>query len=137
MREVKWKPVLLRIHIMIFASIFIVVAVPLTLYFIIYHDSHRIVRVEVGRFPDNIVYFAGESETIDLTGGTVLIHVRGTRFIPSNEEDNVTERPMCFDMRVPGIVYDIDFSVPGEYEIHLIWFDEIVGRIPIQVIERE
>jgi len=136
MQEITRKQVL-RIYIIVFTSIFICVAVPLTLWLIIFHDSHRIVKVEIGSFPDSIVYFAGESDTLDLTGGTVLIHIRGTRFISGSEEDNVTEHPMCFDRRVPGIVYDVDFSVPGVYEIHLIWFDEIVGRIPIQVIERE
>ena len=103
-------------------------------------DGRAIVGVEIGSFPDNIVYYAGESDTIDLTGGTVLVFTRGRGSGPNSVEIEgryAVEYPMSRREYVPfRVVYDIDFSVPGVYEIHILWMGDVVGRIPVQVIER-
>ena len=93
-----------------------------------------IVKYELGKFPDNIVYYVGESDTIDLTGVTL---------VTTTLEGSVSERPMSYYKNF-GITDNVDFSVPGVYEVVIKWWpggnednDVLNARIPIQVIERE
>ena len=94
--------------------------------------SPRIESVVLGRFPDNIVYYAGESGSVDLTGATIIRTIRdGRRF----EEHIYNDRHL-------EITHNVDFSVPGVYEVVIRRWQGgehgvLVGRIPIQVIERE
>jgi len=90
-------------------------------------SGRDIIRIEIGEFPNNIAYYVGESDSVDLTGGTVLIHTRG---------GTVSERRMDIETVTFSVVYDVDFSVPGVYEVYIIWIDYVV-RFPVQVIERE
>jgi len=116
-------------------------------------NSRQIVRVEVGSLPDKLVYSVGESDTIDLTGGTILVFTRGITYgviaesgryvngwrmydVDPESGSNVSEVPMYIESP-HRIIYDIDFSTPGDYEIIIMWLTTEVGRIPIQVTERE
>jgi len=95
-----------------------------------------IVGVEIGSFPSNIVYYVGESNTLDLVDGTVLVHTKGKTYGPGdNEGSYFREHPMSKVTGNFSIVSDIDFSVPGVYEVHVIWYGG-VERFPVQVIER-
>jgi len=95
-----------------------------------------IVGVEIGSFPSNIVYYVGESDTLDLDGGTVLVYTRGKIYGPGYDEGTYfTEEPMNFETSEFSLASDVDFSVPGIYEVHVIWYGG-VERFPVQVIER-
>jgi len=106
------------------------------------------VRVEVGSFPRNIVYYVGESDTLDLDGGTVRVYTRGENTVPGKVIDasfynadewvwrNFSEYSMSLETGLFNLVSDIDFLVQGVYEVHIIWLDDVVGRFPVQVIER-
>jgi hypothetical protein len=88
-----------------------------------------VTKIELGQFPDNIVYYVGESDSIDLTGGTVNV------FFDYLTCEPYVEHPMDWPTTWE-IVYDIDFSVPGVYDVYLMWEDGEIGRFPVQIIER-
>lgn len=119
-----------------------IVIIPLSLLgmyvFIMICDDRAIERVEIGSLPDNLVYFVGESDSIDLTGGTVLVI---TRTVPSicgcREGWNPVSEISMYRQSPHRVVYDIDFSVPGEHEIYITWLDRVRGSFTIEVIERE
>ena len=96
------------------------------------HDSHRIMSIELGNFPDNVVYYVSEADYVDLTGATFLVEVRAGDV---TEYDIYSRR----GERLLIITDNVDFSTPGLYEVTIRWTlnDDLVGRIPIQVIERE
>jgi len=48
----------------------------------------------------------------------------------------MNEYPMSLKTGPFSVVNDIDLSIPGIYEVHIIWLDNVVGRFPVQVIER-
>jgi len=99
--------------------------------------SSAIVKVEIGSFPSNIVYYVGESDTLNLDGGTVLVYTSSRLFRPRYDESSeMNEYPMSLKTGPFNVVNDIDFSIPGIYEVHIIWLENVVGRFPIQVIER-
>ena len=87
--------------------------------------SLEIKKVELGKFPDNIVYYANEDSDLDFTGATIFEHTRGA---------GIVEIP--FRQSVIETEYDIDFSRPGVYEVNITWKGEVIGRFPIQIIER-
>ena len=89
----------------------------------------EVMHIEVFRFPDNIVYFVGESDSVDLTGGIVTTFSR----------DDVARTTSMSNMRSEWIVYYVDFSVPGVYVVQINWAgqEDVRTRFPVQVIERE
>ena len=92
----------------------------------------EIVSIELGSFPDNIVYYVSKADSVDLTGANILVEIRqGEAF----EYDIYSTRAE----RLLVITDNVDFSTPGVYEVTIRWThnDDLVGRIPIQVIERE
>jgi len=95
-------------------------------------DGHRIMNIELGRFPINIVYYLNEADYVDLTGATVIMELRDGRVFDYQIDDANAERRIV-------ITDNIDFSTPGVYEVTIRWTfnDDLVGRIPIQIIERE
>ena len=92
----------------------------------------EIVNIELGRFPTNIVYYVSEADYVDLTGATFLVEVRDGDVIEHDIYSNRGERLLV-------ITDNVDFSTPGVYEVTVRWTfnDDLVGRIPIQIIERE
>ena len=90
----------------------------------------EIVNVELGSFPYNIVYYVGETDSVDLAGATIIITTRGT---------GASERCVSEDNWLV-ITDNVDFLTPGVYEVVIMrsWGgpEQLVGRIPIQVIER-
>jgi len=83
-------------------------------------NGRVIVGIQIGSFPDNIVYYIGESDTIDLTGGTILVFTKGRTYgVNSTEGSYVQESPMSRESVMYQIIYDIDFSVPGVYCLRL------------------
>ena len=91
-------------------------------------SGNAISKWEIGSFPDNIVYYAGEVEDFDLTGMTL---------ISTTIDGRRSERSISI-LHSEEIIHNINFSVPGVYEIHIIFeLYGIVARIPIQVTERE
>ena len=98
------------------------------------YNSRAIVNIEIGRFPDNIVYFAGEADSVDLSGTTLISTARGGSTRERSIEDFASiGNPDSF--KITGYV---NFLVPGVYEIQLYLEGYgLIGRIPIQVIERE
>ena len=92
----------------------------------------EIVSIELGSFPDNIVYYVSEADFVDFTGANILVEVREGSV---NEHDIYSTRAE----RLLVITDNVDFSTPGVYEVTIRWThnDDLVGRIPIQVIERE
>jgi len=90
-------------------------------------ESLRIMKVELGNFPENIVYYTGDNNSLDLTGCTLITTIK------SGEEHN---EPINTAHYVE-ITDNIDFSTPGIYEVKITWMDSLVGRIPIQVIASE
>ena len=90
-----------------------------------------VTNVEIGSFPDNIVYFVGEADSVDLSGTTVISTVREGWTVERSIEDYMA-------WEGTGYVSDVNFLVPGVYEIQLYSpMFGVFGRIPIQVIERE
>jgi len=93
----------------------------------------NIVEVKLGEFPNNIVYFVDESDSIDLTGGTIITRTGDGRAI---------ESPIYNDSWLE-ITDNVDFSAPGVYEVVIRRQpggdkdnDYLVARIPIQVLQR-
>ena len=94
----------------------------------------NIVKVELGSLPDNIVYYVGESTGVDLSGATIITTIGdGRSFNEPIDKDNFLE-----------IIDNVNFSVPGVYEVEIRRQvggdrnnDNLVGRIPIQVVERD
>lgn len=89
--------------------------------------SLEVISVELGKFPNNIVYYAGESSKLDLRGGTVIIKTRS---------GDTHEEPLAHTDW--GSTDAIDFDTPGVYEVNIISVgNKFIGRFPIQVIERK
>ena len=93
-----------------------------------------IVKVELNSFPDNIVYYVGESDSIDLTGATIITTVL---------QGSSSERPISQDEFLE-ITDNVNFSVSGVYEVIIRRNpggdkdnNYLVARVPVQVIERE
>ena len=100
------------------------------------------VNIELGNLPDNTVYYVGESDSVDLTGATVIVTLTPT--IDALRHGRVLERPLETWVHRLEITDNIVFGVPGVYEVHIVWRrysdssrNPLVGRIPIQIIERE
>lgn len=88
-------------------------------------------KVELCKFPNNIVYYVNESNSVDLTGATIMTKTMDGRYY---------EKPI-YDDEALVITDNIDFSTLGVYEVVIRRWqgrkdNELVGRIPIQVIER-
>jgi len=93
-----------------------------------------VVSVRLGEFPESIVYYVNEFDEVDLTGATIITLIRDGRVF-----ENDIDSDSWLD-----ITDNVDFSTPGLYEVVIrrsvggdIYNDNIVGRIPIQVVERE
>ena len=125
----KWEKTIL-----IFGIILAFLALIPIIFLVIYafSDSNAIERVELGSFPDNIVYYVNEADYVDLTGATLIMEIRDGRIFEDQIYDNAI-------IRYREITDNIDFSTPGVYEVTIRWTlnGDLIGRIPIQVIERE
>lgn len=102
----------------------IVMTITLAFFLVSCEDVPRVTKVELGRFPDRIVYFAGEDTEIEYGDATVLIY----------SKNDVDEEPIT--THYCEITNNIDFTIPGLYEIKVTWMGELVCRIPIQVINK-
>ena len=93
-----------------------------------------IVDIEIAQLPYKIVYYASSGKELDLSGGIV-------RHIAHNGRSD--DRPMRGIVQIYDVVYHIDFSVPGEYEVQLIFEppgssrDTVIQSFTIYVVERE
>ena len=90
-------------------------------------DALRITNIELGEFPDMIVYNVGEAEALDLSTGTLIVTTKSGE----QSEYSIT------DMTYWTVTDNVDFARAGVYEAQINWMDSLVCRIPIQVLERE
>jgi len=129
-RTVKWARLIL---LLLPIPLLLLMIVGVSAIFIVC-DGREIERFEIGSLPDNLVYFVGESDALDLTGGTLLVITRDTPGICGPRREEWSETPM-YRQSPFHVVYDIDFSIPGEHEVFIIWLDHVQGSFTIEVIE--
>ncbi|MCL2223190.1 MAG: hypothetical protein FWC20_12430 [Oscillospiraceae bacterium] len=91
----------------------------------------EVVNITLGDFPRNIVYYINDSDYFTLYGTTFITEIRDGRVF----EDDIYSS----SARRLTITNNIDFTTPGVYEVTIRWAlnDYLVGRIPIQIIERD
>lgn len=90
--------------------------------------SHRrgaeIIMREVAQLPYRMVYIAGVDDSLDMDGFVVNLHLRNGNI------DSIS----FYDSRWAIAKHEIDFSIPGEYEVFLYWGEFPLGYMTIQVI---
>ncbi len=83
-----------------------------------------IVGMEIETYPDKIVYFVGDDNELDLTGGVVeYILKQKSKGVEDMNDTNIS------------ISHNIDFNKPGVYVVKLERHPTAVCEFPIQVIE--
>lgn len=88
-----------------------------------------IVGMEIEKYPDRIVYYAGIDEELDLTGGVINYLLKAKIKSTVDMSDDLR-------MRHINISHNIDFDKPGVYVVEL----ERAGAVckfPIQVIQKQ
>jgi len=86
--------------------------------------SLEIIKREVTQLPHRTIYIAGVDDSIDMEGLVVTLHSRGGRVVSVPYED--TEWVI--------VEHEIDFLIPGEYEVFLYWGEFFFGSMSIQVV---
>ena len=89
-----------------------------------------ITGIRISKYPDSIVYIAGESTELDLCSGEIEI-MRGKK------EENIVKETMCYYYL--HIESDIDFNTPGVYEvvIYVNYKNPINVKFAVQVIDED
>ncbi len=83
-----------------------------------------IVDIEIGKFPDKIVYIANVDTELDIAGATIITHLKqGTTY-----EMDIADDDFC------TFEYDVNFTKPGVYEIVVVRAG-IRNKFPIQVVD--
>jgi hypothetical protein len=87
-------------------------------------SSLQIVGMEIEKYPNRIVYYAGVDKELDLSGGVVNFILKGKSKTAADMED-----------RYISISHSIDFDTPGVYVVELKRSDAVC-KFPIQVIDK-
>lgn len=88
-------------------------------------SSLEVIRMEITSLPDRTEYPVGYTGELDLQGGMVekFCHVEGL-----SEKVPMTD---CGD-----VLADIDFTVPGTYEVELRLSNGVSVTFPVRVVEK-
>jgi len=71
-----------------------------------------------------MVYVIGVDDSLDMEGFIIRLHAR----------DGYTTEVAFEDSEWATVRYEIDFTIPGEYEVFFYWGDINFGSMAIQVI---
>ena len=93
--------------------------------------TSEITGVDIGRFPERIVYFANEDTELDFAGMTLIFNYRRGR--PTEE---FVESHLLMPYEFLTVTHSVDFSKCGVYEVTFSFGKFTAGRIPVQVIDR-
>lgn len=89
----------------------------------------EIVGIEIEKYPNRIVYYAGVDTELDLSGGIINHLVKAKEKYPHNMVKEVSDHLMT-------VSHNIDFNRPGVYVVTLHRSIHEC-KFPIQVIDNE
>lgn len=89
-------------------------------------EGVRIMKIELGKLPNKIIYLAGIDKKLDLSGATILTHVKSGEVY----EDDI------YDESAVEITHNINFNEPGVYEVRIERDDSLWFPILVQVIDK-
>ena len=84
----------------------------------------EILSVDVIQLPHKMTYVAGTADSLDMNGCVLRRRIRDGR-----------ETDFAFgSWPFVSVSHEIDFSTPGEYEVHFYWSETQIYTMIIQVI---
>jgi len=86
--------------------------------------GNEITSVEVIQYPYKMVYVAGTANSLDMDGGVIRLHNRS----------GVTSDSLFGNWPFVTVRYEIDFAIPGEYEVLFYWGEIHIYTMTIQVV---
>lgn len=89
-------------------------------------EGVRIMKIELGKLPNKIVYINGVDNKLDLSGATVLMYLK---------QGDVYEYDI-YDESAVDITHNIDFNKLGVYEVKITRGDYKEFSILVQVIDK-